>query len=565
MVKIDPARKNDRELISRAFEFAKKHHEGQLRAGGEPYIVHPVAVAQTLAELKLDSATIAAGLLHDTVEDTPATEEDIEKNFGKEVAFLVKGATKLSRIQYQDQSLPEAENKKNLYAQNLRKMFFAMADDIRVILIKLADRYHNMDTITAKAPEDRKRISLETLEIYGPIAERLGMGHIKGELEDMAFPHAYPEEHRWLMKIIKDKYPDRKKYLEKIQPLVVEKLESGGIKIIDAHSRAKHYYSLYKKLLKNDQDLGRVHDLVALRIILPDISSCYEAMGIIHKYYKPVPRLIKDYIALPKLNGYQSIHTTIFGEKGRFLEIQLRTPQMHEHAENGIAAHWSYGETGKNKLHIANVREAQWISKLKKWVEESDNQELYQSLKTNFFSDRVFVFTPKGEVKELPEGSTPVDFAYSIHTDMGHLVKGAKVNGKLVSLDYQLKNGDMVEIMKGKKARPSRDWLSVVKTGEAKKKIQSWLKENDTTFEQKTKERIYRPTDILITVKDKIGMLHEIGKIMKDLKINILEIKNTPPLNGVAKITLTLALKEKSRLEKIIKKIKSNKNVLGVR
>ena len=410
LAKIDPSRKNDRDLIARAFEFAKKAHEGQWRDNGDPYITHPLAAAEIIADLKLDSAAIAACLMHDILEDTKITAEEMEKNFGQEVTFLVKGVTKLAHLSYQGE--PDLKAKQNIKAQSLRKMFFAMAEDIRVILIKLADRYHNVSTLQTCSPEKRKRIALETLEIYAPIAERLGMGQMKGDLEDMAFTHAFPAEYKWLMSQVKEKYSDRQNYINKLQPLIMQKLSENQIKVLDAHARAKRHYSLYKKFQKVG-DLSRIYDLVALRIILPDISSCYGALGMIHHHYKPVPGLIKDYIAMPKLNGYRSIHTTVFTDEGHLVEIQLRTPEMHEHAENGIAAHWSYNESNKNKKHTANIKEAQWVAELKKWLQNSDNQELYQSLRTDFFSDRVFVLTPKGEVKDLPEGSTPLDFAYA--------------------------------------------------------------------------------------------------------------------------------------------------------
>lgn len=588
--KIDPSKVDDRNLIAKAFEFAKKAHEGQRREGGESYITHPLAAAEIIANLKLDSATIAACLMHDVLEDTDITEKEMEKEFGKEVTFLVKGVTKLADLtdpvpnipmpklnsssdnQSQKSSRDSASMDGNVGtgsgqyrerdAQSLRKMFFAMAEDIRVILIKLADRYHNMSTLRTCPPEKRRRISLETLEIYAPIAARLGMGQIKGDLEDMAFAHAYPTEFKWLTSKIKDQYADRQNYLKKLTPVVIEKLSDHGVKVLDAHARAKRYYSLYKKLQKAG-DLDRIHDLVALRIILPDVSSCYEALGIIHKNYKPLPGLIKDYIAMPKLNGYRSIHTTVFAEEGRIVEIQLRTPEMHEYAENGIAAHWSYGESGKNKLHTADIKEAQWVAQLKKWLKDSDSQELYQSLRTNFFSDRVFVLTPKGEVKDLPEGSTPLDFAYAVHTDLGHSAKGAKVNGRMVPFDYPLKNGQIVEIIKGKTKKPSRDWLALVKSGEAKKKIQSWLKQNgqSSSFSSIPPERL----KLNLTVRHKIGLLAEVGAIMKQLKINILEIKNSPPHKGTADIHLTLVLSRPDQSKKLFQKLESNKNILRVK
>lgn len=649
MAKIDPARQKERGLISRAFEFAKKAHAGQFRSSGEPYITHPLAAASTVADLKLDSAAIAACLLHDVLEDTPVTEKEMEKEFGKEITFLVKAVTKLSDLAYTGQ--PDIQAKQNLKAQSLRKMFFAMAEDIRVILIKLADRYHNMKTIRSQSPEARQRISLETLEIYAPIAERLGMGQMKGELEDMAFPHAYPQEYAWLIKKVQDKYNDRQKYLKKVQPTIMQRLADHNISVINAHSRAKHYYSLYKKIIKQDYGLDRIYDLVALRIVLPTVASCYEALGIIHKHYKPVPGLIKDYIALPKLNGYRSIHTTIFCERGKILEIQLRTPEMHEHAENGIAAHWSYGESGKNKLHAADIKEARWIAELKRWMTDTGNREFYHVLRTSFFADRIFVLTPQGDVKDLPEGSTPLDFAYLVHTDLGHSAKAAKVNGKLVPLDYRLRSGEVVEILKNKKRRPSRDWLNIVKTNEAKKKIRAFLKETGVerrealpplalgtppsrplvplkpkcspplqgkvrvnghhnvlfalakccaplpgsvitgyTTKQKgisvhrqecrnlkkldpqkfvsvawPKETNDYSFRISLQIRDRIGMLQDIGKIMKDLKINVVKIKNTPSVNGVATIGLTLSLQHTAQRQKLFQKLESHPDILGAK
>ncbi len=556
LAKIDPSRQADRDLITRAFEFAKKAHEGQYREDGDPYITHPLAAAEMIADLKLDSAAIAACLMHDVLEDTKVTEAEMEKEFGPEVTFLVKGVTKLAGLTYQGE--PDIKAKQNLKAQSLRKMFFAMAEDIRVILIKLADRYHNVTTLQTCPPEKRKRIALETLEIYAPIAERLGMGQIKGDLEDISFVHAFPTEYAWLMSQVKEKYADRQNYLSKIQPAIIKNLAENNIQVLDAHSRAKRYYSLYKKLQKVG-DLDRIYDLVALRIILPDIPSCYEALGIIHKSYKPVPGLIKDYIAMPKLNGYRSIHTTVFTDQGHILEIQLRTPEMHEHAENGIAAHWSYHESNKNKLHVADLKEAQWIAQLKNWLKDSDSQELYQSLRLNFFSDRVFVLTPQGEAKDLPEGSTPLDFAYTVHSDLGHSAVGAKVNGKMVPFDYHLKNGQIVEIIKSKHLKPSLDWLKIVKTSEAKRRIRSWLNQHGQSYST-TKEP--EKLKLSLTVKDKVGLLAEIGKIMKELKINVLEIKNSPPLKGTADIHLTLALAKPEQSKQLFQKLESNKNIL---
>src|SRR3989344_892099 len=413
---------SDKKLIERAFELAKIAHSGQKRLSGEEYLSHPLHVAYFLSELKLDATTITAGLLHDTIEDTQVTHENIEKEFGKDVAFLVDGVTKLSKIGYEETGNWRTDSKKSEaeHLNSLKKMFFAMAEDLRVILIKLADRYHNMETLKFQDKAKQKKIALETLEIYAPIAARLGMGRLKGELEDMAFPYVYPTEYSTLIKKVGEKYADRLKYIERTKPLIKRSLTDAGIEIIEMNSRAKHYYSLYNKILNKEIDVDKIFDLVAMRIIVPDIKSCYETLGIIHKHYKPLPGLIKDYIAIPKPNGYRSLHTTIFCEKGRVVEIQIRTPDMHEHAENGIAAHWAYSESGKKMPLKADLKETRWVAQLKQFLQEMKPQEGLANLKIDFFKNRIFAFTPKGDVKDLPEGATPIDFAYAIHTGLGH-------------------------------------------------------------------------------------------------------------------------------------------------
>ncbi len=471
----------DKALIQKAYNVAELAHRGQKRLSGEDYITHPLHAAYFLSELGMDATTIAACLLHDTLEDTNLKPEDIKRDFGQEILFLVEGVTKLGKIEYS----PDSPNRKTALENigSLKKMFFAMAEDIRVILIKLADRYHNMETLRNQPKAAQKRIALETLEIYAPIAGRLGMGRLKGQLEDLAFPYVYPEDYAWLIKHVKEKYTDRMDYIDRTKPLIKRYLTDAGISVVDLHSRAKHHYSLYGKIKRHDMDAEKVFDLVAMRIIVPDIKSCYEALGIIHKHYKPLPGLIKDYIALPKPNGYQSLHTTIFCEKGRIVEIQIRTPDMHEHAENGIAAHWAYSEGGKKQFK-ANIKEAEWVNQLKEFVKEMKPREGLTNLKIDFFKNRIFAFTPKGDVKDLPEGATPIDFAYAIHTDLGHSLKGAKINGKIVPLDHVLKNGDVIEIIKGKVFKPSSDWLRVAKTTDAKKKIKAWF----TMEEKKIKD-----------------------------------------------------------------------------
>ena len=496
----NPAYKeSDRKLIEKAFELAKSAHAGQKRLSGEEYLSHPLHVAYFLSELGMDSATIIAGILHDTIEDTLVTYKDLEKEFGKDIAFLVEGVTKLSKIEYTESASASLggwrtnEKKGNTdHLNSLKKMFFAMAEDIRVILIKLADRYHNMETLKHKDAASQRKIALETLEIYAPIAARLGMGRLKGQLEDMAFPYIYPLEYSRLIKGVKEKYADRIKYTDRTKPVIKRHLTDAGIPILEMNSRAKHYYSLYGKMLRKEMDVDKIFDLVAMRIIVPDIKSCYEALGVIHKFYKPLPGLIKDYIALPKPNGYQSLHTTIFCEKGRVVEIQIRTANMHEYAENGIAAHWAYSEGGKKKGIMANVKEVQWVNQLKNFLKEVAPGEGLSNLKIDFFKHRIFAFTPKGEVKDLPDGATPIDFAYAIHTDLGNMTRGAKINGKIVPLHHELKNGDVVEIIKGKDKKPSFDWLKIVKTAEARKKIKSFfneLEQKESSFAKASEDK----------------------------------------------------------------------------
>lgn len=477
----NPAYKEaDRKLIQKAFDVALRAHEGQKRLSGEEYMHHPLHAAYFLSELGLDATTIAAALLHDTIEDTSITPKYIREEFGKEIEFLVEGVTKLGKIEYTAKQDPKSKKEAVDYSHHLsslKKMFFAMAEDIRVILIKLADRYHNMETLKYQNKEGQRQIALETLEIYAPIAARLGMGRLKGQLEDLAFPYVYPEEYSAFIKEVQEKYKDTARYIERTKPIIKRHLTDAGIKVLDMHSRAKHYYSLYQKLRRKGVDPEKVFDLVAMRIIVPDIKSCYEALGVIHKFYRPFPGLIKDYIALPKPNGYQSLHTTIFCEKGKVVEIQIRTEDMHEHAENGIAAHWAYSEAGKKKVTIADKREIQWVSQLKNFLKDTKTGEGFSNLKIDFFKNRIFAFTPKGDVKDLPEGATPIDFAYAIHGDLGHCVTGAKVNEKMVPLSFELKNGDVVEILKGKNKKPSFDWLEFVKTNEAKRRIRSWFRD----------------------------------------------------------------------------------------
>jgi GTP pyrophosphokinase len=467
-------------LISRAYEAARDAHDGQSRADGSPYISHPLHVAHILADLGFDANTIAAALLHDAIEDTSLTRTRIEADFGTQVAFLVDGVSKLKTIQLRG----TAKDKKaiDLQSESLKKMFFAMAEDLRVIIIKLADRLHNMRTLEYKDPAARTRKALETLELYAPIADRLGMGRMKGELEDLAFPYAYHDDWLWLKKVVRGKYEDRLRYIERTAPVVRRHLTDGGVTVLDIHARAKRMWSLFRKLKRYEMNPDLVMDLVALRIIVPDIKSCYETLGVIHTHYKPMPGRIKDYIALPKPNGYRSLHTTVFCEKGRLAEIQIRTPEMHDHAEHGVAAHWSYTEAGKRAVTAAQ-QELAWVNQLKQYLKNIKSSQGMADLKIDFFRDRIFALTPHGDVKDLPEGATAVDFAYAVHSELGHRMTGAMVNGKLVPISHVLQSGDVIEIVRGnKEGKPSRDWLRFVKTSQAIKHIRSWFKKHDPSI-----------------------------------------------------------------------------------
>ncbi|MFA5020794.1 MAG: RelA/SpoT family protein [Patescibacteria group bacterium] len=459
----------DLDMLILAYDFAAAAHNGQKRVSGEPYISHPLATAQKLAEMKLDLPTIIAGLLHDVPEDTASTLEDIKKNFGPEIAKLVEGITKLGKLKYRGMER---------YAENLRKMFVAMSDDIRVILIKFADRLHNLKTLDALPPDKQFRIAQETLEIYAPIADRLAIGQIKGELEDLAFKYVYPDDYKWITKIIPREYKAKERYLKEIKEKVSRRLAAENIKIdeISIQGRTKHLYSLYKKLLRPhiNRDLNKIYDLIALRLIVPTIADCYGALGILHSMYRPMPGRIKDYIANPKPNGYQSLHTTVFTDDGEIVEFQLRTKAMHEQAEYGIAAHWSYKEASQGKKKNQSLK---WLNELVKWQKQiKDNDQFLQTVKLDVFQNRIYVFTPQGDVIELPEDATPIDFAYHVHSSLGDKCVGARVNEQLVNLGYQLKSGDIVEIITDKNRKtPNPDWLELVKTSMARSKIRNAL------------------------------------------------------------------------------------------
>lgn len=468
--------KADFDLINKAYGFAVEVHQGQKRLSGEEYILHPLSVAQLLADWKLDTVSIVAGLLHDVVEDGGKTLGEVKKNFGEQVAELVNGVTKIGEIKLRGAAEEE-------FVENLRKMIVVMAHDLRVILIKLADRYHNMQTLEFLPLEKQKRIAKETLEVYAPLAERLGIGEMKGKLEDLAFPYCYPEDFVWVKKYSAPFYHQAEEYIEKAKKIILEELKKEKIQA-EVHGRAKHLYSLWRKLLRPevDKDISRIHDLMALRILVNSVRDCYAALGVVHKIWKPVPaKGISDFIAQPKPNGYRSIHTTVFGPQGKIIEVQIRTHQMHEQAENGIAAHWYYAY--QKKLGISDKKlengvfapdeKLSWVRQLVAWQKEmADSKEFFEALKFDALHHRIFVFSPKGDVFDLPQDSTPIDFAYSVHTELGDSCVGTKVDGKMVSLDSKLKSGDMVEILTSEKKKvPSRDWLSFVVTQLAKREI----------------------------------------------------------------------------------------------
>ncbi|NWF57005.1 MAG: bifunctional (p)ppGpp synthetase/guanosine-3',5'-bis(diphosphate) 3'-pyrophosphohydrolase [Syntrophaceae bacterium] len=453
-------------LIEKAYVYTAKVHQGQVRLSGEPYLIHPLAVAAILADMKMDIATVVAGLLHDTVEDTFATLEEIEELFGTEIAALVDGLTKISKM-----TLATHEEQQS---ENFRKMLLAMSKDIRIVIIKLADRLHNMRTLQYLPPESQLKIAQETLDIYAPIAGRLGIDRIKTELEDLTLPYLHPEEYRRLMAAIAWKKEEREKYIQEVSSIILDKLSSYGLRG-KVSGRLKHFYSIYRKMKAQNLDFEQVYDVIAFRLILSSVKDCYEALGIIHSLWKPIPGRFKDYIAMPKANGYQSLQTTVIGPYGERVEIQIRTEEMNRTAEEGIAAHWQYKE-GK-AFDPKDTKQIAWVRQLLEWHQElRDPREFIETVKIDLFPDEVYVFTPRGDVKQFPAGATPVDFAYSIHTEIGHQCVGAKVNGKIVPLRYQLRNGDMVEIVTAPGHRPSKDWLKFVKTVRARTKIRQLIK-----------------------------------------------------------------------------------------
>lgn len=456
----------DLNLIRKAYVYCAKVHQGQTRLSGEPYIIHPLEVAGLLAGLKLDVPSIVTGFLHDTIEDTLTTSEELAEMFGKEVAELVDGVTKISKIHF--------KTKEENQAENFRKMLIAMANDIRVILVKLADRLHNMRTLQFQPDTKQRSISRETMDIYAPIAHRLGISWIKTELEDLSFRYLQPDVYFDLATKIQRKKQERESFIHEIQEAIRQKLVEHQI-VGEVSGRSKHLYSIYRKMEKRKVDFEEIYDLTALRILVDDIKSCYEVLGLIHSSWRPIPGRFKDYIAMPKGNMYQSLHTTVIGPHGDRMEVQIRTHEMHRVAEAGIAAHWKYKE-GKG-YDEKEVKRFAWLRQLLEWQQElQDSREFMDSVKVELFPEEVYVFTPKGDVKGFPKGSTPIDFAYAVHTDVGHRCVGAKVNGKLVPLKHELQNGDIVEVITSPHHTPSKDWLKIVRSSRARNKIRAWIK-----------------------------------------------------------------------------------------
>ena len=462
----------DISMIEKAYNIANTAHEGQVRKSGEPYIIHPLCVATILADLELDKETIVAGLLHDVVEDTVMTKEEIAEEFSEEIAELVDGVTKLGQLSYD-------ADKVEVQAENLRKMFLAMAKDIRVILIKLADRLHNMRTLKYMTPEKQKEKAKETMEIYAPLAQRLGISRVKIELDDLSLKYLEPEAYYDLVEKVALRKSERTDYINSLVEEVSRHIAEMDIKA-EVYGRAKHFFSIYKKMVNQNKTIDQIYDLFAVRIIVDSIKDCYAALGVIHEMYTPIPGRFKDYIAMPKPNMYQSLHTTVIGPNGTPFEIQIRTYEMHRTSEYGIAAIWKYKESGEGSTVVGEEEKLSWLREILEWQQEiSDNKEFSSLLKSdlNLFSDTVFCFTPSGDVKNLPNGSTPIDFAYSIHSAVGNRMVGAKVNGKLVPIDYEIQNGDRIDIITSQNTKgPSRDWLKIVKSSQAKNKINQWFR-----------------------------------------------------------------------------------------
>jgi GTP pyrophosphokinase len=501
----------DLDLVRKAYVYCAKVHQGQTRLSGEPYLVHPMEVSAILADLRLDVPSVVTGLLHDTVEDTLTTLEELTELFGEEVSSLVNGVTKIGKIHF--------KTKEESQAENFRKMLLAMSDDIRVILIKLADRLHNMRTLQYQPEVKQRTIARETLDIYAPIAHRLGIQWVKSELEDLSFRYLDPQIYYDLASKVTTKKKEREAHVEDVKRVILGRLSEHAIKG-EVSGRSKHLYSIYRKMMNRNVDIDQIYDLVAIRVQVDDIRECYEVLGIVHSTWKPIPGRFKDYIAMPKGNMYQSLHTTVIGPQGERMEVQIRTAEMHRVAEAGIAAHWKYKE-GKG-YDEREVRRFAWLRQLLEWQQElQDSREFMDSVKVELFPEEVYVFTPKGDVKSFPKGSTPIDFAYSIHSDVGHRCVGAKVNGKLVPLKHELKNGDIVEVVTSPHHTPSKDWLKIVKSSRARNRIRAWIKTEERkrsiSLGREICEKEFRRYSLNFAKLQKVG---EIKKVAAEFGLN---------------------------------------------
>lgn len=547
-------------LLEKAYVFSAKVHQGQVRRSGAPYLIHPLEVAGILAKMKLDVAAVATGFLHDTIEDTLTTLEEIRENFGDEIAQLVDGVTKISKMSFQTREEHQAEN--------FRKMVMAMVKDIKVVLIKLADRLHNMRTLDFLSPERQQEIGRETLDIYAPLANRLGIDWIKTELEELSFRYLEPQAYKELSQKVAKTKKERERYVEEVRSIILEKLQEFGI-YGEVTGRVKQLYSIYQKMKRLGVEFHDVYDITAFRIIVGTVKECYEALGVIHSLWRPVPGKFKDYIALHKGNMYQSLHTTVIGPYGERIEVQIRTWQMHRIAEEGIAAHWKYKEEGE--IDEEGERRFAWLRQLLDWqMDLKDSREFLKTLKVDLFPTEVYVFTPRGEVREFPKGATPVDFAYSIHTDVGHQCVRAKVNGRLVSLNYQLLNGDTVEIITSPKHRPSRDWLKFVKTSRAKTKILQWIKaqqkERSVALGRELCERDFKKFGLHFSKSLKSGDLQKIAQefsltneeeILASIGYGKITTQQVIGRLAPEKVRIDEKKEREGRLEKVIKKVTS--------
>jgi GTP diphosphokinase / guanosine-3',5'-bis(diphosphate) 3'-diphosphatase len=554
----------DVDIIERAYVYSARVHLGQMRLSGEPYLSHPLEVAGILSEMKLDAESIAAGLLHDVVEDTKATPEEIEDIFGPEIKHIVSGVTKLSKLPFGSKQARQAES--------IRKMLLAMADDIRVILIKLADRLHNMKTLQFHKENKRRAIAKETIDIYAPISARLGIYWIKNELEDMSFRYLQPEEHKQIERLINKDIAEREKYIEEVKSYIEKKMDDSGL-VCEVLGRHKHIFSIHQKMMQQNLSFEEVYDIIAFRVILDTIPKCYEALGLVHSLWKPIAKKFKDYIGVPKANMYQSLHTTVIGPYGERIEIQIRTREMDQVAKSGIAAHWGYKE-GKRVDSQASEKFA-WIQNLvENQAEYLDPQEFLENVRIDLFPDEVYVFTPQGEIKSLPRGATPIDFAYMIHSEVGNQCTGAKVNGRMVPLKYEIQTGNIVEIITSKGSHPSKDWLNFVKTVKARSRIRQWIKVQEKarslSLGREMCEKIFRKYKLnfntLIKAEEMREVVTHFGfKTVDDLIASVGYGKTTPTqiVRRLALKTETLSVDD-SLFNKLISRVRKKKPTGGI-